>query len=57
MMIKTAMQMRDAAFATRPGYLIDKFLDWVEQLSSTIPSAQLDRLALIEIRTERVRDR
>jgi hypothetical protein len=57
MMIKTAMQMRDAALATRPGYLIDKFLDWVEQLSSTIPSAQLDRLALIEIRTERLRDR
>jgi len=57
MVIKTAMQMREAALAMRPGYLIDKLLDWVEQLSSTIPSAQLDRLALIEIRTRRLSDR
>jgi hypothetical protein len=57
MMIKTAGQVWDAALAMKPGYLIDKFLDWIEELSSALVSAQVHELALIEARTERLRDR
>jgi hypothetical protein len=54
---KTAKQICAAALATSPGYLIDKFLDWIEQLSVTMVPAQMDGLVCIEIRTERLHDR
>ena len=57
MVIKTAMRMWSAALAMRPGYLIDEFLDWMEETSSAIVSAQVRELALIQARTERLRDR
>lgn len=57
MMIKTAVQMWDAALARSPGYLIDKLLDWIEELSNTVVVAQPDSLALIEVRTEHLRNR
>ena len=57
MMIKAAKQVWGAALAMRPGHLIDKVLDWVEELSTTMLAAQADRLALIEVRTEPQRDR
>jgi hypothetical protein len=52
MMIKTAVRIWHAAHATRPGHLIDKFLDWIEVLSVTMPPAQVDGLVRSEIRTE-----
>ncbi|HLG80345.1 MAG TPA: hypothetical protein VKY22_04970 [Bradyrhizobium sp.] len=56
-MIKTAVQMWDAARATSAGHLIDKFLDWIEQLSITMMPAQPDGLVRIEVRAESRRDR
>ena len=56
MMIKTAVQVWDAALAMSPGDLIDKFLDWVEELSNTMVVARSDALALIKIRSETQRD-
>ena len=60
MMIKTALQtaqqMWRTALATRPDYLIDKFLDWMEDLSITMMPVQMNGLACIEVRTERTRD-
>jgi hypothetical protein len=49
--------MWSAALAMRPGYLIDKFLDWIEELSNTMVAAQADTLALTEARIEARRDR
>ena len=57
MMINTAMRIRAAALAMRPGHLIDKVLDWVEELSTTMVAAQPNTLALIEARIEARRDR
>lgn len=57
MMIKTASQMWIAALATRPDYLIDKFLDWVEELSITTGPVQVNGLVCIEIRSEARLDR
>ena len=57
MMIKTAAQVWDAALAIRPGHLIDKFLDWIEELTSTMVPARGDGLVCIEVRTDVRRDR
>jgi len=57
MMINTAMRIRAAALAMRPGHLIDKVLDWLEELSTTMVAAQPNTLALIEVRIEARRDR
>jgi hypothetical protein len=56
MMIKTAVRLWHAAHATRPGHLIDKFLDWIEDLSVTMLPARVEGLVRIEIRTESRRD-
>ena len=42
---KTAKQMWNAALAMSPSYLIDKFLDWVEELSIAKTPAQVNGLA------------
>jgi hypothetical protein len=52
MMTKAAEQIRRAALATSSRYLIDKFLDWIEQLSIVMAPAQVNRLACIEARTK-----
>ncbi len=57
MMIRTAVQMWRAALATSPGYLIDKFLDWIEHLSNTMLPAQANGLVCIEAQAEVRRDR
>ena len=57
MMIKAAKQVWGAALAMRPGHLIDKVLDWVEELSTTMVAARPNTLALIEVRIESRRDR
>jgi hypothetical protein len=58
MMIKTALQaiQRRTALATTPGYLVDKFLDWMDELSITMMPVRVDGLACIEVRADRVRD-
>ena len=59
MMIKTAIQTIQiwrTALATRPGHLIDKFLDWMEELSITMMPVEMNELACIEVRVDRVRE-
>ena len=41
MMIKIAARIRGAAVSLRPGYFIDRFLDWLEELSVVIAPRQL----------------
>jgi hypothetical protein len=51
MISKTAEQMWGVALLTlSPGYLIDKFLDWVEEFRGTMLPAYVDRLD--EVRAE-----
>jgi len=50
-MTRTAKQMWGAAVATSPGYLIDKFLDWIEELSLSMEPAHVKELACIDVRT------
>jgi hypothetical protein len=57
MMTRWAEQMRDAAVALSAGYLIDKFLDWLEELSVALVPAHVGELARAEVRTEAVLDR
>lgn len=54
MMNQTAKRMWDAGLSTlSPGCLIDRFLDWVEQLGNAMMvPAQADNLSLHEIRAE-----
>ncbi len=55
MMDQTAKRMWDAGLATlSPSHLIDRFLDWVEQLGEAMMlSPQADNLSCQEIRNER----
>ena len=57
MMIKTAEQMWDAALLMlSPGCLIDKFLDWIEELSVAMVPARTDGLACTAVRNEALLD-
>ena len=57
MMIKTAEQMWGAALLMlSPGCLIDKFLDWLEELRGAMVPAQIDGLAGNAERTEALLD-
>ena len=56
MMTKLAEQMRDAAVTLSAGYLIDKFLDWLEELSVAMVPAQVGGFANSAARTTAVRD-
>jgi hypothetical protein len=51
--------MRNAGFSMRsPGFLVDRFLDWVEQLGHAMMlPAQADHLSCREIRIETHLDR
>jgi hypothetical protein len=59
MVNQTVEQMWGAArLVLSPGHLIDKFLDWIEELSgaSATAAAQGDRLMISEVRTEPLLD-
>ena len=53
MISRTAEQMWGAALLMlNPGCLIDKFLDWLEELSETLVPARIDELACNRVRAE-----
>ena len=40
-----------AAVSMSPGYLVDKCLDWLKELSDAMALAEIDSLACNEVRT------
>jgi hypothetical protein len=52
MMNQLAERMRGAALLMSPGHLVDKFLDWLEELRVAMALAEIDRLACNEARTK-----
>jgi hypothetical protein len=52
MMNQLAERMRVAALSMSPEHLIDKFLDWLEELRGAMALAEIDRLARNEVRTK-----
>jgi hypothetical protein len=56
MMIETTMRMWCAALAMSPGTLIDKFLDWIEEVSVAMVPARTDGLACTAVRSEALLD-
>ena len=42
MMNQLAERMRGAAFSMSPGHLIDKFLDWLEELRGAMALAEIE---------------
>jgi hypothetical protein len=52
MMNQLAERMRVAALSMSPGHLIDKFLDWLEELRGAMALAEINRLARNEARTK-----
>jgi hypothetical protein len=51
MMNQIAERMRVAAFSMSPTHLVDKFLDWLEELSGAMAFAEIDKLARNELQT------
>src|SRR3979411_2301374 len=51
MMNQLAERMWVAALSMSPGHLVDKFLDWLEELRGAMALAEIDRLACHEVRT------
>jgi hypothetical protein len=51
MMNQLAERMRVAALSMSPGHLIDKLLDWLEELRCALALVEIDRLARNEART------
>jgi hypothetical protein len=51
-MIKTAERIWGAALLMSPGCLIDKFLDWIEELSEAMVPARVEELVRIEARRD-----
>jgi hypothetical protein len=53
-MMKTyTVRLRDAALLTlSPGCLIDRFLDWVEDIGAVILPAHVNALAVSEVPTD-----
>ena len=49
-MNRLAERMRDAALSMSPGRLIDKLLDWLEELRGAMALAEIDELARNEAR-------
>jgi hypothetical protein len=52
MMNQLAERMRVAAFSMSPERLVDKFLDWLEELRGAMALAEVDSLARNEARTK-----
>jgi hypothetical protein len=51
-MNQLAERMKVAALWMSPGHLIDKFLDWLEELRGAMALAEIDGLARNEARTK-----
>lgn len=49
-MNQLAERMRGAALSMSPEHLVDKFLDWLEELRSAMALAEIDSLARNEAR-------
>jgi hypothetical protein len=52
MMNQLAVRMWDAALSMSPGHLVDKFMDWLEELRGAMALAETDRLARNELPTK-----
>jgi hypothetical protein len=52
MMNQLAERMWGAALSMSPGHLVDKFLDWLEELRGALALAEVDSLARNEARTK-----
>jgi hypothetical protein len=52
MISKTAERMLGAALSMRPRSLIDKFLDWIEELGSAMMPARAEALVRIDERRD-----
>jgi hypothetical protein len=52
MMNQLAERMRGAALLMNPEHLVDKFLDWLEDVRSALELAEIDGLARSEARTK-----
>jgi hypothetical protein len=51
MMNQLAERIGVAALSMSPGRLVDKFLDWLEELRGAMALVEIDRLARSEVRT------
>ena len=51
MVNQLAERMWVAALSMSPGHLVDKFLDWLEELRGAMALAEMDGLARNEART------
>ena len=51
MMNQLAGRMGAAALSMSPGHLVDKFLDWLDELRDAMQLAEINRLACNEART------
>ena len=51
MMNQLAERMRVVALSMSPGHLVDKFLDWLEELRGVMALAEVNSLARNESRT------
>ncbi|MEH2524909.1 MULTISPECIES: hypothetical protein [unclassified Bradyrhizobium] len=51
MMNQLAERMRVAALSMSPEHLVDKFLDWLEELRGAMALAEINSLARNEVRT------
>ena len=52
MMNQLAERMWVAALWMSPGHLVDKFLDWLDELRVAMALAEIDGLARNEVRTK-----
>jgi hypothetical protein len=52
MMNQLAGRMRVAALSMSPEYLVNKFLDWLEELRGAMALAEINSLARNEARTK-----
>jgi hypothetical protein len=56
MMTQLAWRIWVAALSMSPEHLVDKFLDWLEELRSAMSLAETDRLVRNELRTRMLFD-
>jgi hypothetical protein len=52
MIKQLAERIEVAALSMSPGHLVDKFLDWLDELRGAMALAEIDRLACNEARTK-----
>ncbi|UPJ50364.1 hypothetical protein IVB30_02725 [Bradyrhizobium sp. 200] len=52
MMNQLTERMRSAGLSMSPEYLVDKFLDWLEELRGALELVEIDGLARNEARTK-----